>query len=86
MPQAIHPFHRIEFSEMDEKDKSTTCYTLEKIGINTTKLTLDYFIEKNIANQVVFKLGRKKKLENTFNISLQNLVELVKEIRLPAID
>jgi hypothetical protein len=75
---------KIEFSETDETNRSTSNYTLEKTGNNTTKLTFDYYIEKNILNVLKFSLLYKKEKEDTFHKSLQNLVELVKEIKLPA--
>ncbi len=75
---------RIEFSETDEKKKSSTYFILEKTGNNKTKLTLDFYLKKNIANQIIFKLTKQKKMEATFHKSLQNLDGLVKEIKLPA--
>lgn len=75
---------RIEFSETDEIEKSVTYYILEKMGTRRTKLTLDVYANKNLSSQIIFKLGRKKKLEDTFQKSLQNLTTLVKEIQLPA--
>jgi hypothetical protein len=74
---------RIEFSETDENKKSSTYYLLEKAG-NKTKLTLDFYLRKNIAELIIFKLMKKKKMENSLKKSLLNLEELVKEIKLPA--
>jgi len=73
---------KIEFSETDEKKKNLTYYKLEKTSSNKTRLTLDFYIKKNIASQVLFKLIEKRKIEDTFRKSLQNLVSLVKEIRI----
>jgi hypothetical protein len=42
-------------------------------------------MEKNMVNQIIFKLIKQKKLEETFQKSLLNLVHLVKEIKLPAV-
>jgi hypothetical protein len=50
-------------------------------GNNKTRLTLDYYIKKNIATQTIFKLVKKKKMEAMFQKSLQNLEGLVKEIK-----
>ena len=80
---SYHP-DRIEFSETDEKRKSSTYYTLEKTGDNKTKLTLDYYLGKNVTSQFLFNLVKKKKMEETIHKSLLNLGELVKEIKLPA--
>jgi uncharacterized protein DUF2652 len=77
---------RIEFSETDEKKKSSTYYLLEKTGDNKTKLTVDFYLRKNLFLQIMFKLTKKKKMEETLNKSLQNLVQTLKEIKLPAQD
>jgi hypothetical protein len=73
---------RIEFSETDEKKQYSTYYTLEKISDNRTKLTLDYYIPANPAGQLLFKLAKKGKMENSMSKSLQRLENLVKEIKL----
>jgi hypothetical protein len=73
---------RIEFSETDDKKKNSTYYTLEKTGHNKIKLTIDYYLKKNIAAQIIFKLGKGKKMEERFQKSLFNLGELVKEIKI----
>jgi hypothetical protein len=74
---------RIEFSETDEQKKSSTYYLLEKTHEKKTRLTLDFYLEKNIANETIFKLMRKKKMENSLQKSLLNLDKVVKEIKLP---
>ena len=71
---------RIEFSESDEMKKSASYFTLEKTGDNKTRLTLDFYIKKNVAMEIIFKLIKRKKMEDIFQKSLQNLVELVKEL------
>jgi Protein of unknown function (DUF2652) len=81
---SFHP-ERIEFSEIDENRKSASYYLLEKSGDKKIKLTIDYYIRKNIASQILFKLNRKKKMEDFFQKSLQNLEGLVKEIKLPPV-
>jgi hypothetical protein len=73
---------RIEFSETEEKNRTLTYYTLEKINDHKTRLTLDFYMEKNLAHQLLFKL-KKKKMKNRFRMSLDNLHQLVKEIHLP---
>ena len=74
---------RIEFSETDEQKESSTYYTLERVGEKKTKLTLDFYIRKNIVSELIFKLSKKKGMEQNFKESLQNLVALSKEIKLP---
>ena len=73
---------RIEFSETDEK-KNSIYYLLEKTGDNKTKLTIDYYISKDVAGKIIFNLLKKKKMEDTFHRSLLNLEEYAKEIILP---
>ena len=80
----IYTPEKIEFSETEETEKSTTYYTLEKTGTNNTRLTIDFYMQKNTVSQIIFKLTRKKKLEDSFHRSLMNLQEFVKEIKLPA--
>jgi hypothetical protein len=75
---------RIEFSETDEKKISSTYFILEKIADNKTKLTIDFYLKKNIVLQILFNLLKKKKLEKIFRKSMDNLERLVKEIKLPA--
>jgi hypothetical protein len=79
---SYHP-DRIEFTEADEKNKSSTRYLLEKTGDNKTKLTVDYYITKGILAKTIFNLTKKKQIQNAFEKSLVNLKELVKEIHLP---
>jgi len=75
---------RIEFSETEEKKQSSTYYLLEKTGNNRTKLTLDFYLKKNSIRQILFKWTRQKEMENTFRLSMLNLTEFVKEIKIPA--
>lgn len=70
---------KIEFSETDEGNNRVTYYTLEKIGDSKSRLTLDYYLTKNIAGEIKFKLFDKKKTEERFLKSMENLTELVKE-------
>ena len=79
---SFHP-DKIEFSETDESKKNTTYYTLEKMDTNKTKLTLDYYINKNRITEFLFNLTKKKKMEDDFHRSLLNLDKLAKEIKLP---
>ena len=74
---------RIEFSETDEKTQNTTYYTLEQISIKRTRLTLDFYTKKNFISETLFRLKEKNKKESTFKQSLDNLVGLVKELKIP---
>ncbi len=80
----IYHTDKIEFSETDETEKHTIYYTLEKISAYTTRLSLDFYIKKNIAAEFLFKLLKKKKTEERFNKSLRNLDRLLKEINFSA--
>ena len=71
---------RIEFSETNENEKNTVYFTLEKIDVNRTRLSIDYYIKKDIASEILFRLLDKKKIEERFNKSLRNLDDLLKEI------
>jgi hypothetical protein len=75
---------RIEFSETDENKKSSRYFLLEKTVNNKVRFTLDFYLEKNWFREMLFKLWKKKKLEESFNKSLVNLEKVVKEIKLPA--
>jgi hypothetical protein len=74
---------RIEFSETDEAKRTVTCFTLEKLDERRTRLTLDYYLPRNPAAEIVFRLARRGRLERMLERSLHNLVEVVKEIHLP---
>ena len=75
---------KIVYSETDDKKRSSACFTLEKIGVNKTKLTLDFYLKKNFLLLTVFRLMMKKKWETAFRQSLENLAILVKGSGLPA--
>lgn len=79
---SYHP-ERIEFSETDEKKKSSSYFIIEKTGNNKTRLTHDFYLNKNLFMQTRFRLTKQKKMKARFNKSLENLVDLVKEIKLP---
>jgi hypothetical protein len=76
-----HP-DKIQFSETEEKENNTTHYTLQKISDKRTGLT-DSYIPKNFARQILFNFSRKKKMEEMFKRSLENLEGLVKVIWWP---
>jgi hypothetical protein len=76
--------HRIEFSEMDEEKSSATWFTLERMSPKRTKLTIDFYVTGGIASRLGFRLFRKKKFEERFRKSMENLVRLVKELRIPS--
>ena len=75
---------KIEYSETDDKKSMASYYTFTKITDNKTGLTVDLYLKKNPFLLAVFNLLEKKKLEKTFQRSLQNLAEFMKEVKLPA--
>ncbi len=79
---SFHP-ERIEFSETDEQKKNSTNYILEQIGNKKSRLTIHYYMAKNLVTEFFFRLTRKSQMEAMFRRSLINLDPLVKEIHLP---
>lgn len=75
---------KVQFSETDEGRKSSTQYTIENIGENKSRLTIDYYLQKGILNQLIFSLTKKQNLVNDLRGSMDNLAQLVREINLPA--
>jgi hypothetical protein len=72
---------RIEFSETDEDDKFSIYYTLDKRNDHKTTFTLDYYIKKNAIGEALFKLMTKNKMEKSFQKSLVNLHDLLKNMQ-----
>jgi hypothetical protein len=74
---------RIEFCENEEGSGVATYFTLEKLERMRTRLTIDYYIEKNPIKHLVFNLLRKRNIQDKYQKSLINLEPLVREIQLP---
>jgi hypothetical protein len=72
---------KIEFSETDEGKKNSTYFTLEKINDNKTKMTVDYYISKNMLGETIFRMTRKRKVEKGLGRSLQNLERMIRNSR-----
>ena len=49
----------------------------------TSRLTIDYYIEKNLPAQILFNLTKKSKVKVTFQKSLLNLEKLVNVMSAP---
>lgn len=79
-----HDNDRVEFSETDEDKKGSTYYTIYSLGENKVKLTIDYYIPKNIFQQAFFTLLKKNRIKQDLKRSMARLETLVKEIKLPA--
>jgi hypothetical protein len=73
---------RIEFSETDEKDDQVTYFTLIKTEANKTSLTIDIYKTGNRIKKFFLKLSGQRKRESMLRKSLENLIPLIKEIRL----
>jgi hypothetical protein len=74
---------RIVFSETNEDRKSARYFILEKLDDKKTRLTIEYYLDKNFVNELLFRFSNKAKLEASFKRSLQNLDAVVREIHLP---
>lgn len=74
---------KIEYSETDDKKSSAVYFTFQKITENRTGLTVDFYLRKNPLTLTLFRLLEKKKLEATFQQSLENLESFMKEVDLP---
>lgn len=74
---------RIEFTETDETRETTTSYTLERIDVKKTKLSLDYYIPNGVAERIFFTWMKKKNVDAAFMRSLQKLEQVAKGIRIP---
>lgn len=76
---SYHP-DKIEFSETEENNKNTWYYTLEKIDADKTRLTIDYYLPKTFRTWL-FAMREKNKAEAYLKKSLENLIQLAKEIK-----
>ena len=74
---------KIEYSETDDNKTMAAYYTFTKITDEKTGLTVDLYLKKNPLTLALFNLLERKKLEKTYRQSLQNLVEFMKEVKLP---
>jgi hypothetical protein len=75
--------NRIEFSEKDENKRMCLQYTLESIRPKRTRLTLDYYVEKDFLTRILFKIFRKARLEQSHARSIRNLDSLVAQLIIP---
>ncbi|WP_315816727.1 DUF2652 domain-containing protein [Paraflavitalea speifideaquila] len=78
-----NPEEKVVFSETEAKRKRALYYTIEKLGDQQTRVTLDFYIEKNLISQALFRINEKKKMEQAFQQSLLNLDSLAKNTVLP---
>ena len=74
---------RIEFTEAEEGRGSVTHYLLEAIEPQRSRLTIEYYQGGKALAEMIFRLTRKKTMEQDLVKSLEKLVPLVREIRIP---
>jgi hypothetical protein len=75
---------KIEYSETDDKKTMAAYYTFTKITDERTGLTVDLYMKKNPILLALFNLLERKKLKKSYEQSLQNLVEFMKEVKIPS--
>jgi hypothetical protein len=80
---SYNPEEKIQFSETNEKRKCATYYTIEKTGDRKSRLTMDFYLHKNLIQQILFNLQEKKKMELDLRQSLENLEPIVMQMILP---
>jgi hypothetical protein len=78
-----NPEGKTIFSETDEKKKSSVYFIIEKTGAHNSRLTLEFYLQRNMAKQAFFRLFEKKKMEQELLQSLQRLDKVVKEMVVP---
>jgi hypothetical protein len=71
---------RIEFSETDESNNTIVYYTLEKLDLNRTSLTIDIYIPMNGISKNNNHPVEKNETEAIYRRSMQNLVEALKYV------
>lgn len=79
----FHP-DRIEFSETNEDKKKALYFLLERIDEHKIRLTIDYYIRKNLPEQFLFSF-KKHQRKYELQRSLQRLEQLLKELEIPII-
>jgi hypothetical protein len=73
---------RICFTETNPESGSKYCFTLDKIDDHRTKLRIEYFIPAGLANDVMFRFRRKRKIRDSLLKSMDNLQQFAKEIQI----
>ena len=70
-------------SETDEKTKQSIYFLIEKTGEHTTLVTIEMYMPKNKINEVLFNFSRKKKMEEEYSQSLEQLDKVARETIIP---
>jgi len=71
------------FSETDEGKKSSFYFIAEKTGENSSRLTIEIYIRRNLIKQALFNQFEKKKKEHELQQSLERLGPIVKDVVVP---
>lgn len=74
---------KIQFTETDEEKGTSIHFTLQKTANNKTTFLLDYYIKTGLSAEIMFRLTKKRKLEENFRKSQVNLDSLVKQLKIP---
>ncbi|HEX2628067.1 MAG TPA: hypothetical protein VHM26_03625, partial [Chitinophagaceae bacterium] len=74
---------RIEFSETDEAKDHSMYYVLEAISDNLTRVTIEYYINKGILNEIAFNLRKKATIRAKLERSMERLTPLAKQLNIP---
>ena len=77
------PYHKIVYSETDEKKQGAQFFILEKVGDEKTRFTMEFYIRNSLPVKTFFNLFMKKKIDRIFQKSLANLENLVRETEVP---
>lgn len=80
---SYHPEEKIQFSETDEKRKSVTYYSIERVTDRKSRLTMEFYLPKNLLQQVLFKVTEKEKMEARLRLSMERLEPVVTTMVLP---
>jgi hypothetical protein len=79
----MHQPGKLAFSEINNNDQSVTYYTIEATGEKSSRLTVEYYINENFANILLFNVLKKNRTENNLSRSLSNLDEFARTLVIP---
>jgi hypothetical protein len=74
---------RIQFSETDEDRSTATYFTLEAIEPYRTRLTVDVYVKKGFARELLLRLTKRSEMEAALQRSLANLETVAAEVTVP---
>jgi hypothetical protein len=76
----------IEFSETDSVKRHAYYYTIDQVGPNRVRITVDYYIPSGLINEWKFKLFKADALIATMERSMNKLVEVVAQLPAPELE